>query len=382
MKKLLSILVAALLLSSCGGGDSKSNDGDINALNFFDRYLETLCNAASKCTSGFVNGENISFCPRTIFNSAKPFEAFHKGEPVIFKHKYEMLSNAEEMGWISLDMAQAESCFSVISQMEPCNPFDVQLLDIPECAAVFKGTKQLRDSCNQDEECKNGWCNMRGDACPGSCVDYKQPDQSCNSSLDKCVIGYECRSSGCSKSSTGVVNDPCVSNSDCTTFLFCYVKEGDSFGVCLKRKGEGQACTDTNECVVGLSCVDNLCTRSRISDTIGSPCGVQEEKDENGNDIVLECNRFSKLECGENNICQKMPTASNLHCSEYCDSDLGLYCDLSSDTCQRPKNIGVTCTTNEQCLSLYCGETDTKDEEGNEVRVCQDPQCLSVYYED
>ena len=379
MKKLLFILSLVLVLSSCGGGDSKPEGGEINTLNFFDTYLNTLCNAASKCVSGFVNESNLSFCPRAIFNYSKPFEAFHKGESVIFKHKYEMLKNAEEMGWVSLDMAQAEKCFSVVSQMEPCNPLDVQLFDIPECASVFKGVKMLREDCSQDEECKNGWCNMRGSACPGSCVEYKQPDQNCNSSLDKCVIGYECRSSGCSKSSTGAPNDPCVSNSDCTTFLFCYVKEGDSFGVCLKRKGEGLACTDTNECVIGLSCVENICTRSRISDTVGAPCGVQDEKDEDGNDIVLECNRFSKLECGPTNVCQKMPTASNLQCSESCDTDLGLYCDSSSHTCQWPKNAGTPCESNEQCASVYCAAVSGT--EGEEVKVCQDPQCLPTYEE-
>ena len=374
MKKLFFLIALALVFSSCGG-DSKSSEDEMNAANFFDRYLDTLCTASSKCDSGFVNSENLSFCPKTILNSAAPFEGFHKGESVIFKHKYEMLKNAEEMGWLSIDMLQAESCFDVIAKMEPCNPLDVQLLDIPECANVFKGTKLMRDECNQDEECKNGWCNMRGGVCPGSCVDYKQPDQTCNSSLDKCITGYECRSSGCSKSSTGDVADPCKSNSDCMTFLFCYyVKEGDSLGSCLKRKGEGQACTIADECVVGLSCVDNLCTRSRISDTVGSPCGVQEEKDEDGNDIILECNRFSKLECGAANVCQKMSADSNLQCSEYCDSDRGLYCDSSSHTCQWPKSAGLACTKNEQCASFYCAVVS--DVEGSEVRVCQEPQCL------
>ncbi|MBR6422052.1 hypothetical protein IKS86_05020 [bacterium] len=376
MKKLLFLLAVALIFSSCGG-DSKSNEGGgMSTSDFFERYLDTLCNAATKCNSGFVNAENLSFCPKTILNSAKPFEGFHKGESVIFKHKYDMLKNAEEMGWLSLNTEQAESCFAVIAQMEPCNPLDVQLLDIPECANVFKGTKQVREACNQDEECKNGWCNMRGGICPGSCVDYKQPDQSCNSSLDKCVIGYECRSSGCSKSSSGVVNDPCVDNSDCTTFLFCYVKEGDSFGVCLKRKGEGLACSTADECVVGLSCVNNLCTRSRVSDTVGAPCGVQDEKDEDGNEIVLECNRFSKLECSLANVCQKMPTSSNLQCAEFCDTDLGLVCDSYSHTCQWPKSAVSPCTSNEQCASLYCAAVPGTEDQ--EIMICQEPQCLPI----
>ena len=377
MKKLLFVLVIALFFSSCGG-DSKSSGGggDMNTIGFFEMYLDTLCNASVKCASGFVNEDNLSFCPKTILNSATPFEGFHRGESVIFKHKYDMLKNAEENGWIKIDMVQAEQCFAVISQMEPCNPLDVQLLDIPECANVFKGTKLLRDECNQDEECKNGWCNMRGNVCPGSCVDYKQPDQSCNSSLDKCVIGYECRSSYCSKSSTGAVNDPCVSNSDCTTFLFCYVKEGDSFGTCLKRKSEGLGCTNANECVVGLSCVDNLCTRSRISDTVGDPCGVQAEADADGNDVVLECNRFSKLECGPAHVCQRMPAASNLQCSESCDTDLGLYCDSASHSCQWPKSAVSQCTSNEQCASLYCAALPGTEDQG--IMICQEPQCLPI----
>ena len=105
MKKLFFLIALALVFSSCGG-DSKSSEDEMNAANFFDRYLDTLCTASSKCDSGFVNSENLSFCPKTILNSAAPFEGFHKGESVIFKHKYEMLKNAEEIGWLSIDMLQ------------------------------------------------------------------------------------------------------------------------------------------------------------------------------------------------------------------------------------------------------------------------------------
>ncbi len=376
MRKIFLVVLAAVIFSSCGG-ESKSENGEMNMANFFERYLDTLCTASSKCASGFVNAENFSFCPKVIMNSTTPFEGFHKGENIIFKHKYEMLKNAEEMGWITVDMLQAEECFLLISQMEPCNPLDVQLLDIPQCALVFQGTKTLKQECNQDEECRNGWCNLRGTLCPGTCVDYKMPNQNCNASFDKCITGYECRSSGCSQSSTGALNDPCVSNSDCTTFLFCYfAKEGDYNGVCLKRKGEGMPCADTNECVVGLSCVNNACSRSRISDQVGAPCGVQPDKDENGNEIVLECNRFSKLECGPAHVCQKMPADSNLQCSESCDTDRGLYCDSSSHTCQWPKSAGTVCTKNEQCASLYCAVVS--ETEGSEVQVCQEPQCIPI----
>lgn len=169
-------------------------------------------------------------------------------------------------------------------------------------------------------------------------------------------------------------NDPCVKDGDCAAFLFCYVREGDSYGVCLKRKGEGEACSDANECVVGLSCVDNLCSRSRIGDSVGFPCGVQEETDENGNKIVLECNKFSKLECGLSKTCQKAPADSNLQCVEFCDSDKGLYCDSASHTCQWQKIAGSECATNLECASLYCA----KPSEEAEIYVCREPECLII----
>ena len=112
----------------------------------------------------------------------------------------------------------------------------------------------------------------------------------------------------------------------------------------------------------------------------GSAVPPKPKKDEEGNDIVLECNRFSKLECGATNVCQKMPAGSNLQCSESCDTDQGLYCDSSSHTCQWPKSAGVPCTQNEQCISMYCAVVSGTD--GEEVKVCQDPQCLPAYYED
>ena len=76
MKKLFCFMFLAVLLVSCGG-DSKSSEGEnytTNEMaNFFDTYLDTLCTAASKCTSGFVNADNLSFCPKAILNSPSPF---------------------------------------------------------------------------------------------------------------------------------------------------------------------------------------------------------------------------------------------------------------------------------------------------------------------
>lgn len=366
MKKFL-FLIFVLLLVSCGG-ESDSEESSMAMSDFFDRYLNTLCTASSKCTSGLVNANNLSSCPNVLRNSAKPFEGFHKGESVVFKHKYEMLKNAEDMGWITVDAAKAEECFALIAEMEPCNPLDVQLFDIAPCAEALNGTKTLKQECNQDEECKNGWCSG---GCPGSCIDYRQPEENCNSSLDKCVPGYECRSAKCSESNTGQKGEPCTGNSDCAALLFCFfANENDTIGNCLKRKPEGSACKVSDECVIGLACLNSKCTRSGGKE--GAPCGPY--KDENGEDTLLECNRFDKLECGLSNVCVRMSAATNLQCAESCDPDKGLYCDEVTHICKTPRNSG-TCSKNEECVSLYCAEVENN---GSKVSVCQDPQCLPI----
>jgi len=363
MKKFL-FLIFVLLFVSCGG-ESDTEESTMAMSDFFEKYLTTLCTASSKCTSGLVKADNISSCPNVLLNSGKPFEGFHKGESVIFKHKYKMLQNAEGQSWVSVDAKKAEECFAHVEEIEPCNPLDVQLLDIVPCAEAFVGTKTLKQECTQDEECKNGWCSG---GCPGLCVDYKQPGENCNSSLDKCTPGYECRSSKCSESNTGQQGDPCMSNSDCTSFLFCFFNnENDASGTCLKRKGLGSACKIADECIVGLSCLNRKCTSSGGSK--GDICGPS--KDENGEDIVLECNRFAKLECGVTNQCVQM---SSSQCFESCDTDSGLYCDESLHVCKTPMSSGA-CSKNEECISLYCAEVENN---GTKVSVCQDPQCLPI----
>ncbi|MGI6394118.1 MAG: Dickkopf N-terminal cysteine-rich domain-containing protein [bacterium] len=370
MKKVALLLLAYLLFFTVSCGDEKKEEPYVPSMTtFFSQYLNTVCDAASKCTSGLVNQNNVRECPDVIMNNPFPFSGFHKNERVIFKHKYEMMLSAESMGWVFVDMEQAEVCFELIASKEPCNPFDVQLLDISECAAVFSGVKFIKQECFQDEECDNGWCDLKGGRCPGNCVEYKLPDQSCNRSLDRCSPGYVCRSSGCSKAVEGKPGDPCADDDDCGNFLFCRKTGGDALGNCFKKKSEGEPCLEEKECVVGLNCIDNLCSGSRVSNHAGAPCGVQEEKDKDGNPIVLSCNEFSKLECSVNKACQKIGSDSNMPCSTKCDK--GLYCEPNSKACQWQKTAGLPCTSDENCLSLYCFNT-----------VCAAPQCLTIHNAD
>ncbi len=360
--KLALFAVFALFLLTCGE-DENDDKYQYNMFNFLTLYLETLCESAATCTSGFVDTANADYCPNIILNYPEPFEAFHKGENIIFRHKYEIMISAERMDFIKVDMDQAEICLDLIKEMSPCNPFDVQLLDIPECATIFSGTKYIKQDCYQDEECFNGWCDRSGDQCPGSCVEYKQPDQDCNSSLDKCLPGYTCRSSGCSKSSDGQAGDPCTSDDDCSSFLFCR-KTGDNYtGNCFKKKGENEPCLEEKECIEGLDCVSNLCTSARVGNEVGAKCGIEEAATEEEEPVEYTCNIFSKLECGPQNTCQRLANQPNYPCVSMCDTSL--YCDQNLGVCQYQGDIGRPCSVNEQCTTMYCLNG-----------VCVVPECL------
>ena len=371
MKKRMKLIFTAFLtlfFLTCGEGETDDNY-QYNMFNFFTQYLETLCESAATCTSGFVDSSNKAFCPNIILNHPEPFEGFHKGEKVIFRHKYEMMISSERMDFIKVDMEQAEKCLNLIESSALCNPFDVQLLDIPDCAKIFSGTKYIRQDCYQDEECFNGWCDKSGGRCPGSCVEYKQANQDCNPSLDKCYPGYICRTSGCSEVGDIKPGDPCTSDDDCSSFFFCR-KTGDNYtGNCFKKMGEGEACLEENECIEGLDCISNLCTSSRVGNEVGAKCGIEEPASEDEEPIEYTCNIFSKLECSSQNTCQKLSSQPNYPCVSVCDKSL--YCDQNLGVCQYQGDIGRPCTVNEQCTSMYC-----------QNGVCVIPECLEPVEEE
>jgi len=365
MRKSFYIMLAVLLLFGFAGCDKEEKEEpyQLSMFNFFSEYLNVICNSAASCKAGFVTNENKLNCPDVIMHHPYPFPAFKRGEKVVFMQKFEMLVGAEKVGWVKVDMKKAEICFDIIRKMSPCDPMEVHLFDIVECVDVFEGTKSLRQSCNQDEECFYGWCDTRGGRCPGTCVDYKEPGQNCNASLDRCAPGYTCRSSGCSKSTIGQPGDPCLSDVDCSSFLYCRRRsENDATGNCFKRQNDGEVCLNVNECMTGLECINNLCSKARVSDVAGAPCGKSEDRD--GNEITLSCNIFGKLECGPQKTCQKFPQ-QGMPCSSTCDKSL--FCHKESGLCQYQAMVGRPCDDHNQCTSFYCYNG-----------VCGVPECIDV----
>ncbi len=336
-----------LFLSLCAacGGDGK-NGRTIAVDQFFDTYLSTLCDSSSRYSSGIITATNKGTCPKAIMDSLFAWPFFHAGRNTVFKQKVYLLRQAEVKGWLSLDADQAKVCFETIDRMQPYNPLDVRLLDIPECALVFTGKKIINDFCTQDEECEGGWCNFSGGACPGRCVLYRRQGEPCNENLDRCEPGYACLSSGCARLSRGEKGDPCTADEHCLSYLYCKKAEGDLAGICFEKKGIGRSCEKPNECLTGLDCVDSLCQGLEIPNTVGADCSE-----------VKMCNYFSRLECAREGsvytTCRTFPSGEGSPCTFQCSDQF--YCNPLSGTCTYFSRLDEPCGVYYQCSSLYCG---------------------------
>ncbi len=354
LKHFLFLLFFALIVSSCSGNDSKKDQ--YYTAQFFDSYLQTLCQSSTQCQGGLINQSNVSDCPELFRSINIPWEFFHKGEKIIFRQKVALLEDAEQRGLLSISKEKAEKCLEVVKESHPCNPLAVNLMDISECSNLFEGKKTVGDECYQNEECADGWCKMGKTQCPGHCVLYVHKNEDCNESKDKCEPGYVCRTSGCAKLTQGVVGDPCSSDEQCSNFLYCNKKsEDDAAGICYKKKGVGQHCDKNNECLIGLSCIKNQCSGSAITNTSGEVCGQTSGK---------ICNYFSKLDC-INGTCQSFPQ-TNENCSLFCET--GTFCNQQTKRCEAYQGIGHKCSSNLDCDSQFCLNG-----------VCALPECVQQY---
>jgi hypothetical protein len=352
------LLIAALCgmafcIASCG--DVKNGRKTMKVDDFFDTYLATLCESSSKYSDGIINGSNKDSCSQAIMESLLAWDFFHAGRLTAFKQKVFILRRAETKKWLSIDAAQAEECFKTIGQMQPYNPLDIRLFDIPDCALAFTGEKIINDLCFQDEECDNGWCNLAGGACPGHCVLYQRQGAPCNENLDRCEPGYVCLSSGCSRLSSGAKGEPCMTDEHCASYLYCKKGEGDASGICFEKKGINKGCTESNECLTGLTCTDSICQGPEIPDTAGADCSASKL-----------CNYFSRLECGrdgESFTCRTFQTKEGDQCTFQCGSLL--YCSPQTYTCTYFSKLNEPCGEYYECSSLYC----------NQAGICDMPEC-------
>jgi hypothetical protein len=212
------------------------------------------------------------------------------------------------------------------------------------------------------------------------------------------------RSKGCAVLSTrlgGLCSDvlrgtiaagqPCTFNAECTPGLFC--KTTTCPGVCTAFLAEGAACEDDDNCQDGLNCSDqNVCETSMtldLSGAAGDTCDITgakfcqdalfcaavsiaggapvfqcEAKPASGCHVAFpeECpaGQFCKLPPNVlEGACTAMPKAGE-PCGKYSPGDSrnvcapGTVCDVAAGNCVAFKDLGGSCTADDQCYSGRC----------------------------
>ena len=190
--------------------------------------------------------------------------------------------------------------------------------------------------CNDYLSCVNGKCGLftEGDPCDkyGYCDNnYKREENlRCNRTENKC---HRYRGEG----------EACTNDDDCGSGLICNAKDDETPGVCIKiPKNVGDECVDY--CSNGLKCYNYVCTEPPT--TVGAECHPSK----------LPC-VGSNLTCNSaDNKCVALPKEGEACINNECAE--GLYCN-DEGKCAAYRGLGEECTSVYRCASaLYCNDED------------------------
>jgi len=144
------------------------------------------------------------------------------------------LEEAAQSGAVTVESSAESGCIEAL-EMQSCNGFNpspnIDLFALPECRAFIAPALETSEFCNDDFECKSGFCARRAGEEQGSCTTPPAADEAC-------------------------------SNERCAEGLYCLLTES----ICRPALSIGEACTRNNECLS-----DNCLERMDGSRTCGEP---------------------------------------------------------------------------------------------------------------
>lgn len=277
---------------------------------------------------------------------------------------------AIDAGTLVYDPEQARTCLTALED-ETCDHL-AYLRDVPECDGVVTGQQQLGDDCHAsvgqhfalEPECAEGYCF--NDACPGTCQDYAQLDESCGgfpyvqcddaagvtcdwqaeTCAAKAAEDEDCTSIACANglrcvntmdgrrcTATIALGEGCDVNDDrCEDGTFC------SDGTCTSKADTGASCRQDYQCPFGDSCLDQDGTGQ---DTAPGICRARGA----GGAV---CYRTSDCQTGfrcDADVCTALPVEDEACVSGACAP--GLWCrhEIMGDTgvCMAEGQLGAPC---------------------------------------
>lgn len=237
-----------------------------------------------------------------------------------------------------------------------------------DCAAAFEGLVAPGGACFSSggsfgnfkaSECVRDFSCNTSTTCPGRCVRQVSlgqrpgPGESCFDDAyaynGRCTA-YATTGSSCAPTAGATSEQSCTGPDICLN--------GTCIPYALNNRTQGMTCSDFRDCLLGLSCVSNICTA--LIDVNGA-CSP--------NATTPTCKL--DLGCTPGGVCARDsmmggPCSDDLRCVS------GLYCARGLDdfgVCRLPQSNGQSCANPLQCQSdSYCSET----------RICQAKRSLGA----
>lgn len=208
-------------------------------------------------------------------------------------------------GQPAADPAAAEQCFAELKEQASDPAFCRFELDEPEaCDRAFprrSGTRAPGATCTEDGQCAgaNATCTEFGDE-PGQCALYVDAAEGAPCLGDR---------TGSMRSWGGQPIDDEIPLCNAGEALVC------AGGRCVRKAGEGGACSSAKQCTAETYCTDGTC-RQRVE--LGERCDPSAWEDS----------------------CE-----ASTHCAQ------------GSATCEPRRANGESCEASAECLSDYCSES-------------------------
>jgi hypothetical protein len=250
----------------------------------------------------------------------------------------------------TFDPEEAQNCLDALS-IQDCSVYNT--FGAEECQFVFEPKLNASDTCINDEDCIDGYCEYSSPTCGGTCIEAPGDQEDC--SEHDCKSGFYCDGTNTCLP-IGQLGDTCGESNECDATLWCPVSSlecealpdlgdfcetdfgGDPCrgslvcndstppGECMEGQDEEDPCDYDLPCKPGMRC-------SSVSDTCvplsppGGPCESSQNCPAGGFECVA-------------NECVALPVIG-----EDCDAILTCIsgtCDPVTDTC-------VEIETGEEC---------------------------------
>lgn len=267
---------------------------------------------------------------------------------------------------------------------------------LPACAGFVEGLVAADQPCYQTYECQTGLYCLTAAACPGTC-EARVGEGEVPGSWEGCLEGFYLADDGLCRAYVplnGSCDNSAFPPTRCVEGAFC---DGT---LCVARRGEGGACTGSQQCGGVYVCLDGVCS---LPGALGDSCsgagecwfeyaclqtqsgmdGTCAQKGAEGGTCYDYDDCETSLSCVGGNLSTGVagtcisesavdgPCEYDAHCAD------GLICLRgrgSVGTCQAPRMIGEACLGSSTCVEgSYC--SGSSDPAVCAARIAPDASC-------